>query len=368
MRTTAVVTNGPGAEFVLEEVDLDAIRPDEIRLRTVATGLCHTDITLRDTLPAEMFPRILGHEGAGVVEQVGSEVTGFEVGDHVVASFRSCRSCERCAEIGPGYCENTVVLNYMGYRMDGTTTYSRAGEAVQASFFGQSSFARDMIVHPDNAVVVDKSLDLTRLGPYGCGFQAGAGTVLNVLKPGAVDSLVVFGVGAVGLAALAAARTTMKEAGTLIAVDLQPARLEAAARYGAIGVNPSELGETSLVDRVKELTGGVGASHAIDTTGIGEVIKQASQSLAVKGELAILALGAEEFPVDAVDIMMNGKVIRGSVEGDSDPRVMVPRLLAMAAAGDFDVDDLVTTYPISEINSAVEDVLAGKVVKPVLVW
>jgi aryl-alcohol dehydrogenase len=364
MRTTAIVTNGPGEPFSLEEVELDAIRADEIRVRAVATGLCHTDVTLRNTLPAEMFPRILGHEGAGVVEEVGAEVTGVAVGDHVVASFRSCRACARCTGLGPGYCENTVLLNYLGYRMDGTTTYSRAGAPVQASFFGQSSFAGDLIVHPDNVVVVDQALDLTRLGPYGCGFQTGAGTVLNVLQPGPDDSLAVFGVGAVGLAALAAAR----QVGTLIAVDVRPERLAVAEKYGATAVDARGLESAGVVDRIKELTGGQGASYGIDTTGIGEVIKQAAQALAVKGELAVLALGAEEFPVDAIDIMMNGKVIRGTVEGDSDPQEMIPRLLALAASGAFDVDDLITTYPVSEVNNAVEDALAGAVVKPVLVW
>jgi aryl-alcohol dehydrogenase len=118
---------------------------------------------------------------------------------------------------------------------------------------------------------------------------------------------------------------------------------------------------------VKELTGG-GATCAIDTTAISPVVKQAQQSLRVRGTLVALGLGAEEYAIDAIDLLQSGKVIRASVEGDSDPQEMVPRLIAMNAAGEFDVDDLVATYPVSEINTAVEEVLAGKVVKPVLVW
>jgi len=212
-------------------------------------------------------------------------------------------------------------------------------------------------------VVVDKSLDLTRLAPYGCGFQTGAGTVLNVLQPEPEDSLVVYGVGAVGLAALAAARQA--GAGTLVAVDPLAGRREIAVRYGAVAVDPS--GEASVVDRVRELTGG-GASYAIDTTAIPAVVKQAQQSLASRGTLVALGLGAEEYPIDAIDLLQNGKIVRSSVEGDADPLEMVPRLIAMNAAGQFDVDDLITTYPFAEINAAVEEVLAGKVVKPVLVW
>ncbi len=206
MRTTAAVVNEQGEEFVFEEVELDEPRADEVLVRMVATGLCHTDLSLRDTLPAEFFPRVFGHEGAGVVEQVGADVTGIEVGDHVLLSFRSCRACGPCQEGAVGYCDNSLMLNYMGFRMDGSTTHHRDGVPVFGSFFGQSSFAQHAIAYADNCVVVDKSLDLTLLAPYGCGFQTGAGTVLNVFDPSPDDSIVVFGVGAVGLAAIAAAQ------------------------------------------------------------------------------------------------------------------------------------------------------------------
>ena len=362
MQTTVAVVNEQGGEFALEQVELDEPRADEVLVRVVATGLCHTDIHLKGFLPAEMFPNVFGHEGAGVVEQVGADVTGIEVGDHVVMSFRSCRTCDSCTRGLVGYCESTLLLNYMGMRMDGSTTYSRAGGTVFGNFFGQSSLSQHAIAYADNCVVVDRSVDLTRIAPYGCGFQTGAGTVLNVLQPEPQDSLVVYGVGAVGLAALAAARHL--GTGTLVAVDPLASRREAAERYGATGVDPTE---GPVVDRVRELTGG-GASYAIDTTAISEVVKQAQQSLRVRGTLVALGLGAEEYAIDAIDLLQNGKVVRSSVEGDADPQEMIPRLIAMNAAGQFDVDDLVTTYPFAEINSAVADVLAGKVVKPVLVW
>jgi aryl-alcohol dehydrogenase len=363
MRTTVAVVNEQGADFSLEEIDLADPQADEVLVRIVATGICHTDIHLKGFLPAEMFPNVFGHEGAGVVEAVGPDVTGIAVGDHVVMSFRSCGACGPCAEGAVGYCESSLLLNYMGMRMDGSTTYSRDGSPVFGSFFGQSSLSAHAIAYADNCVVVDPSVDLTKVAPYGCGFQTGAGTVLNVLKPEADDSLVVYGVGAVGLAALAAAKHL--GVGTLIAVDPQASRREAAVKYGAIGVDPTA--EESVVEKVKELTGG-GASYAIDTTAISEVVKQAQQSLKPRGTLVALGLGAEEYAIDAIDLLQTGKVIRSSIEGDSDPHEMVPRLIAMNAAGEFDVDDLIAIYPFSEINTAVADVLAGKVVKPVLVW
>jgi len=362
MKTTVAIVNQQGDDFALQEVELDGPRDDEIVVRIVATGLCHTDIHLRDTLPELMFPRVFGHEGAGVVEAVGAQVSGVQVGDHVVLSFRSCRACTYCAQGLVGYCANAMTLNYVGMRTDGSTTYTRGGSPVFGNFFGQSSLAQHAIAYADNCVVIDKSADLTKVAPYGCGFQTGAGTVLNVLRPGPADSLVVYGVGAVGLAALAAAKHL--KVGTIIAVDPLKSRRDAAAKYGAIGVDPTA---TDVVEQVKQLTGG-GASYAIDTTAISAVVKQAQQSLRSRGTLIALGLGAEEYTIDALDLLQSGKVIRSSIEGDSDPQEMVPRLIALNAAGEFDVDDLIATYPFSELNTAVADVLSGKVVKPVFVW
>jgi aryl-alcohol dehydrogenase len=365
MKTTVAIVNEPGQAFTFEEVDLDEPRADEVLVRIVATGLCHTDLSLRDSLPAEMFPRVFGHEGAGVVEQVGADVSGIAVGDHVLLSFRSCRECAKCAEGLVGYCDNSLMFNYMGFRMDGSTTHQRDGAPVYGSFFGQSSLARHAIAYADNCVVVDKDLDLATLAPYGCGFQTGAGTVLNIFEPGPDDSLVVFGCGAVGLAAIVAARAA--GCGTVVAVDLMESRLAVARSYGAVGVDPAALGEQSVVEKVKELTGG-GATYGIDTTAVPAVVKQAQQSLAIRGTLVALGLGPEEYVIDAIDLLQNGKVIRSSIEGESDPQTMIPRLLAMRAAGDFDVDGLVTTYPFADIQQAIDDVTSGAVVKPVLVW
>jgi aryl-alcohol dehydrogenase len=364
MRTTVAVVNEKGGDFSLEEVELEGPREDEVLVRIVATGICHTDLHLKDSLPDGMpFPRVFGHEGSGVVEAVGAGVSGIEVGDHAVLSFRSCRACENCANGLVGYCDASPLLNYIGMRPDGSTTYSRNGSPVFGNFFGQSSLSMHAIAYADNCVVIDKSVDLAKVAPYGCGFQTGSGTVLNVLKPGPADSLVVYGVGGVGLAALAAAKHL--QVGTIVAVDPVESRRAAAAKYGAVGVDPTAT--DNVVEKVRELTGG-GATHAIDTTAISAVVKQAQQSLKSRGTLIALGLGAEEYTIDALDLLQTGKVIRSSIEGDSDPLEMVPRLIELNSAGEFDVDGLIATYPFTEINTAVADVLAGKVVKPVLVW
>ena len=363
MQTTVVLAEAPFTEsdheFRFTEVEIDDPRPDEVLVRVVATGLCHTDLTVPTMLPAEMFPTVMGHEGAGVVEAVGAEVSGIEVGDHVVMSFRSCRRCGPCEAGDVGYCEQHILLNYMGMRPDGSTTMRRGDATVFGSFFGQSSFARHALAYADNCVVVPKDLDLALLAPFGCGFQTGAGTVLNVLRPTADESLVVFGAGAVGLAAIAAACGA--GVGTVIAVDPVAARRQLAEGYGARALDPAE------VDRVPELTGG-GASYAIDTTAIAAVVQQAQHALRSRGTLVALGLGAPEYPIDAIDLLQSGKIVRSSVEGDSDPLQMIPELIRRRAEGAFDVDQLVTPYPFERIADAIADTAAGKVVKAVLTW
>lgn len=365
MRTTAAVLEGPGTDFHFTEVELDAPRGAEVLVRIVATGLCHTDLTVPAMLPEEMFPKVLGHEGTGVVEATGPDVTGIEVGDHVVLSFTSCGACGPCEEGAVGYCEQSMVLNYLGMRLDGSTTITRDGQPVFGSFFGQSSFARHALADQRNCVVVDRDLDLTLLAPFGCGFQTGAGTVLNIIDPGPGDSLVVFGAGAVGLAALAAASGLGMA--TLVAVDPQAARRAEAERYGAVALDPTEEGAAPIEERVTEATGG-GAAYAIDTTAMASVVLQAQHALRPRGVLIALGLGAAEYTVDAVDLLQSGKTIRSSMEGEADPQRMIPELVRMRAAGRFEVDHLVTTYPFERIQDAIADVEAGRVVKPVLTW
>jgi len=370
VRTTAYLVEEPGGDFTLAEVELEEPREDEVLVRVVATGLCHTDLTVPTMLPQEMLPTVVGHEGTGVVEKVGAAVAGIEVADLVVMSFRSCRTCGPCTAGDVGYCEQSLLLNYMGMRADGSTTMKRAGGAGQGqtvfgSFFGQSSFARHAIAYADNCVVVDKGLDLTRLAPFACGFQTGAGTVLNVLDPKPDEPIVVFGAGAVGLAAVAMARGLGVE--TVVVVDPVASRRTVAEEYGAVALDPMEADAAPVEERVRALTGG-GAAYAIDTTAIAPVVLQAQRALRSRGLLVALGLGAPEYTIDAIDLLQSGKVVRSSIEGEADPLVTIPQLIGLREAGKFDVDHLVTTYPFEKIADAVADSKAGTVVKPVLVW
>ncbi len=371
MHTRAAVVEAPGEKFAIVDLEVDDPRDDEVLVRIVASGLCHTDLTLSGMLPAEMFPFVFGHEGAGVVEAVGADVTGVHVGDHVVLSFRSCRACTRCASGRVGYCENHLMLNYIGSRLDGTKAYSRDGLPVSGSFFGQSSFAEHVVAYADNVVVVDQALDLASLAPYGCGYQTGAGAVLNVLRPtgsGSGESLVVFGAGAVGLAAIAAARG----AGVDTVRRRRPAAGE--ARCGrAPGRGHLRRLDSWTRNRWSPVCATrrrVGRPSAWRPPPYPRSSGRPSTSSGRPGSSSCWASAwlTPEFSVDAVDLLQNGKTVRGSIEGDSDPQVMIPQLIEANSSGAFDVDGLMQRYAFEDINRAAEEAVAGLVVKPVLVW
>ena len=263
-----------------------------------------------------------------------------------------------------GYCDQTLLLNYMGMRMDGSTSLRATATPVFGSFFGQSSLAAHALAYADNCVSVDPELDLTLLAPYGCGFQTGAGTVLNVLRPAATTAS---SCTASGRSAWPPSpRPPRRGSGSVVAVDPLPSRREVAARFGATTVDPAEVvdGRGRAGQGADRRRRAVRDRHHGDPRG-----GQAGPAVAaVRGTLVALGLGAEEYAIDAIDLLQGGKTVMASIEGDSDPQEMVPRLLGMRAAGTFPMDDLVTTYPADEVNQAVEDVTSGAVVKPVLVW
>lgn len=206
MKITAAVATEPKTPFDVVELDLDDPRPDEVQIRLVATGVCRTDAIVRDQWYPTPLPAVLGHEGAGVVEKVGSAVSSVRPGDHVVLSFNSCGACKLCLTGHPAYCENFYAHNFAGQRSDGTTALSLNGRQFSSHFFGQSSFASHANVAERSVVRVPEDAPLEILGPLGCGIQTGAGAILNVLQPRPGSAVVVFGAGAVGLSAVLAAK------------------------------------------------------------------------------------------------------------------------------------------------------------------
>jgi len=360
MEITAAIARGPEAPFTLERVTLAEPGAGEVLVRIVASGICHSDLTARQNFPAEI-PIVLGHEGAGVVERIGPGVEGIAVGDHVLVTYSSCQACALCRSGLPGYCEDWAILN--AGRFGEQSPLAKDGVPVVGAFFGQSSFASHIVTGVANLVVVDPGVDPAMTAAFGCGVQTGAGTVVNVLRPEPDSSLVIFGVGGVGMSALMAARVL--GVGMVIAVDLSAERLGIAADLGADVVIDGAADD--VVARIKAATGD-GATHALDTTGLAGVLANAIDALAPRGVVAVVALGEPTLPVEVAKLIGQGKSLRGSIEGDANPREFLPRLVDWYRRGLFPMEKIVRTYPFEAINEAVADALGGAVVKPVLIF
>ncbi len=363
MHIQAAVTREKGGEFHLETLSLEAPRTQELLVRITAVGICHTDIAMRDQVFPVPQPIVLGHEGAGIVEQVGTDVSGFAVGDKVVMSYRACGSCPSCNAHAPSYCHSFFPLNFLGARADGTTSLSCDSGAVHSHFFGQSSFASHVVTHHSNVVKVAADADLAVLAPFGCGIQTGAGAVMNALKIRSGESLAVFGTGSVGLSAVMAAHAV--GATTIIAVDRNAARLELAKDLGATHT----LNATGCdpVTAIQAITG-AGVAYAIDTTALIPVISQALAGLAPRGTLGIIGASRPEevLPVPVIDLLTSGKHIRGIVEGDSEPAIFLPTLIELHRQGRFPAEKMMRFYDFAQINEAVHDSETGGCVKAVL--
>ncbi len=363
MQITAAVARAGGAPFTIEQLELDEPRADEVLVRVVAAGMCHTDLFIRDQHYETPLPLVLGHEGAGVVEAVGSGVRKVAPGDHVALSFLSCGQCPSCSTGRPGYCLRFFPSNFACTRPDGSTTLRSDGEVVYGSFFSQSSWATHALANERNVVKVRKDVPLELLGPLGCGVQTGAGTVLNNLRPPAGSSLVVFGAGSVGLSAVLAG--ALAGCTTLVAVEPNAARRELATELGATHVLDPELGD--VVEAIRELTG-AGAAYSIEATGIPAVLGQALDCLGPGGVCALVGaapMGAT-LPIDLASMLAMGRTLRGVVEGDSVPDVFIPALIELYRAGRFPFDRLVALYDLADVNRAAEDSESGRVVKPIL--
>ncbi len=367
MQIRAAVTRAKAAPMSLEAIALEEPRDDEILVRLVATGVCHTDIVMRDQFYPVPQPIVLGHEGAGVVERVGRGVTKVAPGDHVVMSFNSCGACPSCLADATTYCHDFFGRNFAGQRPDGSSPLSKdAGkkhEHIHGYFFGQSSFASHAICNQRNVVKVRKDAPLDLLGPLACGLQTGAGTVINGLKVGVGDSIAVFGTGSVGLAAIMAAK--LVGATTIIGVDLNKERLKMAKALGATHV--LDGGAKDVADRIVKITG-AGVNFSIDCTGVPKAIGTAIQCLAPRGECGLVGaspVGAT-VPVDLTHMLAGGRVFRGVVEGEATPEVFIPTLIELYLQGRFPFDKLLAFYPFDRINDAIHDSETGKVIKAVV--
>lgn len=364
MQVRAAVMRTGNGPFTIEDLELEAPRGDEVLVRMVAAGMCHTDLLSRE-LPPEFFrgPQVYGHEGSGVVEAMGDGVTDLVVGDHVVLSFNHCGACKAC-DIGRlPYCFNMTQHNMSGGRPDGSKAFTDSGgDAVGSHFFGQSSFASHSVVARKSVVRVDKSYDLAKLGPLGCGVQTGAGAIFNTLDLQPGSSVVITGAGALGLSAVMAANVV--GAAQIIAVDRHANRLELARNFGAthsLSGTPAEI-----TAGIREATDG-GADYAFDTTGNAAVVRASFEGLNNLGTIGLAGVGFGDVTFDFLSLI-GGRTITGVMEGDSTPTELIPRLAQLNAEGRFPFDELITTYALDDINDAEAASANGSVIKPVLLF
>lgn len=361
---TVAVARAPKTPFTIEPARIRKPKDDEVLVRVVATGVCHTDLIVRDQYYPVPLPAVLGHEGAGVVEEVGPNVANLKVGDHVVLSFGSCSNCQPCVSAHEAYCNDFFAYNFGGSDIDGEMAVQGPdGEVLHDHFFAQSSFATYSIAKERNAVKVPAEAPLEYLGPLGCGIQTGAGAVINSLKVTAGSSFVTYGAGAVGLSAVMAAKVV--GATTIIAVDVVSSRLELAKELGATHTINSN--EVDTLEAVREITSG-GANFALESTGIPSVLEVGIEGLTSLGSIGVVGapkLGTKA-QFDINNLLLGGRTIRGVVEGDSVPQVFIPKLVDLYQQGRFPFDKLVKFYSFEQINDAVEDSIQGLTLKPIL--
>ena len=359
----AVVWEKDG-DFRIQDVELDPPKATEVLVRIVGAGVCHTDATVRDQSVPTPLPAVLGHEGAGIVEQVGEAVRDVKVGDHVVTTFYTCGHCPACRSGHPTGCEKYGPVNFSGLHGDFTPRHSIDGKPV-SGFFAQGSFAEYVVVDENSCVVIDdKDLDIGLMGPLGCGIMTGAGAVANSLKPAVGDSIAIFGCGAVGLSAVMMAKAM--GCTTIIGVDAVDSRLELARELGCTHViNGKETPDIPAA--IREITGG-GANCSLDTTAVPALMLDGLNCLKIYGTMAVVGTSGDKVvPIVMQNMLMGmGRTLKGCIEGDADPKVFIPKLVQLYKQGLFPFDRLIGEYPFEEIGKAFEDSRTGKTIKPIL--
>jgi aryl-alcohol dehydrogenase len=362
MKVKAAVVRKKGGPFKIEEVELEEPRDDEVLVRIAGAGLCHTDLGARGQHFPTPLPVVLGHEGSGIVEKVGSRVQSVRPGDHVVLSYLSCGACPLCRKGRVTLCLKTWDYNFAGLRPDGSTTFKKDGKPIHGSFFSQSSFATYALANEENTVKVPTDVPIELLGPLGCGIQTGAASVINSLHPKAGSSIAVFGTGGVGMSAVMAG--VLCGCAIIIAVDIKEERLKMAREMGATHtVNP--LSE-DVTQRILEISG-IGVEHILDTTGNTRVVRQAVESLAPAGRCGTVAPSSDgsDLSIDT-GTLLQGREVFGIIQGDAVPQTFIPQLIELYKQGRFPFDKMVKFYDLEKINEAAGDSESGKTIKAIV--
>jgi S-(hydroxymethyl)glutathione dehydrogenase/alcohol dehydrogenase len=370
MKTRAAVAWAAEKPLTIETVDLEGPKPGEVLVEIMATGVCHTDAYTLSGLDSEgMFPSILGHEGAGIVREVGAGVTSVKVGDHVIPLYTpECRQCKSCLSQRTNLCTAIRSTQGQGVMPDGTSRFSFDGKPI-AHYMGCSSFS-NFTVLPEIAVAkVREDAPFDKICYIGCGVTTGVGAVIYTAKvwPGA--NVVVFGLGGIGLNVIQAAR--MVGADKIIGVDLNPAKAEIARKFGMTHfVNPDEVGRNKVVQALVDLTGG-GADFSFECIGNVHTMRQALECCHRGwGESIIIGVAPSGTEISTRPFqLVTGRIWKGSAFGGARGRTDVPKIVDWYMEGKINIDDLIThTLPLDRINDAFDLMHAGESIRSVVVY
>jgi NDMA-dependent alcohol dehydrogenase len=363
----AAVLFAPGERLRVVDVELAAPGPREVRVRLAATGVCASDWhTVTGAIPSPT-PSVLGHEGAGVVEEVGAEVRAVAAGDHVVLSWLpACGRCRHCEAGRPNLCSVAAPALLAGTLLSGERRLAHAGEPLYHYSF-LSTFAEEVVVDEASCVPIRRDVPLAVAALVGCAVMTGYGAVVNRARVAPGSTVLVQGAGGVGLSAVMAA--ALSGAGRVVVADPVAAKRELALQVGATDV--LDPGDGDVVEAVRALTGGEGADYAFEAAGRTELLEQAFAATRRAGTIVAVGVPAAGATVTlpGPQLVREEKVVTGSLYGSCRPRQDMPAILDLYAAGRLPLDRLVTrTYRLEQINDTFDDMLAGTLARGVVVF
>ena len=368
MKSRAAVAWEAGKPLTIEQVDVAGPKAGEVLVRIVATGVCHTDaFTLSGADPEGMFPVILGHEGGGIVEEIGAGVTSLKVGDHVIPLYTpECGECKFCRSGKTNLCQKIRVTQGQGLMPDGTSRFSLNGKPL-LHYMGTSTFSEYTVLPEISLAKINKAAPLDKVCLLGCGITTGIGAVLNTAKvePGA--SVAVFGMGGIGLSVVQGA--VMAKAGRIVVVDTNPAKFEMAKLLGATDfINPKDYPDTPIQQVIVELTDG-GVDYSFECIGNVNVMRSALECCHKGwGESIIIGVAGAGQEISTRPFqLVTGRVWRGSAFGGVKGRSQLPGYVDRYMAGEIRIDEMITeVLPLERINEAFELMHAGKVIRSVI--
>ncbi len=370
MQTRAAVAWKANQPLTIETVHLEGPKPDEVLVEIMATGICHTDAYTLSGLDSEgLFPAILGHEGAGIVREVGRAVTSLKPGDHVIPLYTpECRNCKTCLSQRSNLCTSIRATQGKGVMPDGTSRFACTGAPV-FHYMGCSTFSNFTVLPEIALAKVRPDAPFDKICYIGCGVTTGIGAVIYTAKvwPGA--NVVIFGLGGIGLNVLQAAR--MVGADKIIGVDLNPSKRAMAEKFGMTHfINPDEVGRDKVVEAIVDLTGG-GADFSFECIGNTATMRQALESTHRGwGESIIIGVAPSGQEIATRPFqLVTGRSWRGSAFGGARGRTDVPKIVDWYMEGKINIDDLIThTMPLDDINTAFDLMHAGSSIRSVVIY